>query len=493
MIPLLLLACSGSIETATTHSAYFTYPSTSLIASTSEEAPNSLSFTLSPTVSGTLTCTSTTIPEEQHRISTDANSNGTTLFGLLADHTYHCMLEEAEEDYNAYVTTPPLPEDLPLTTLTFSKAHNTYTLFHYGDRLKLTQKILVVVDPMGEVRWFYKPILPTFIDVDATFTSEGNIHFGGGGGGLDLLDQEATVPKTINLSGEVLYAVPVTGEYGFHHHAQSLGANESLTLLYQSNIVESAEVHGSTLLHFDLTTGKTLWSWSTQQAIDSAAINIDLSIVPNAIHPNWAAKRKNDYLISLFHNKSIISVGRETGEVQWRLGADGDFVLYESDGSIADEQRWFLGIHGADLTDDSLVVYDNLHSPNNDDDYISRVVRITLDETNMHAIITGEYTEPGWLEPILGSVQSIGNDDVLIGMGHCLACESVEDMPIGKNHNSAIVRVDLALGEPWWRLDFEDSSAIIYRATQTEACSFLPTNQRYCTTNADKTLSSTPL
>ena len=480
MIPLLLLACNGSIESDTSDPIHTNYSQASLVAHTNAAAPNSIVFTMNPPIADTLSCESTSVSTERHRLQTSEASPEITLFGLLANHTYTCVLEAHEAQYSTQVTTPTLPQDLPDMTLTASRAQETYTLMHYGDRLKATQKVLIVVDPMGEIRWFFRPAHPTFMDVDASFTEEGHIHFGGGGGGLDLLDQTATAPQTIDLSGNVLSAVPITGDASFHHHAQSVGANQSTALIYAPNVIENEDVHGSELLHFDLATGEIIWSWNTQQAIDSAAIDLDLSILPNAIHPNWVQKRKEDYLISLFHNESVISVSNVTGEVKWRIGMDGDFLLHESDGSVANTQRWFRGIHGADFSGDSLLVYDNLHSPNNDTDYFSRVVRVALDETNMHATITGEYTEPGWIEPILGSVEAIGGDDILVGMGHCLACESLDNMPVGKNHHSAVVRLDLTTGKPWWRLDFIDANAIIYGATQTDACLFLPTNQRYC-------------
>ena len=89
-----------------------------------------------------------------------------------------------------------------------------------------------------------------------------------------------------------------------------------------------------------------------------------------------------------------------------------------------------------------------------------------LDPDAGTAQVVWEYTEPGWLEPIVGDADRLDNGKVLITLGHCACCW----WALSPDHWSALVAVVPETNTVAWRLDWPDDTHGGYRAERYDGC-----------------------
>lgn len=107
----------------------------------------------------TVTCTLAHDPEEVHTLASPPDRLADlVVYGLLADATYDCTLAADGWTETRTVVTDPLPDWLPTWTMTVpGDAGLAYTLLNHGTDIDGDRRTkLLVVDPEGRPRWYYK-------------------------------------------------------------------------------------------------------------------------------------------------------------------------------------------------------------------------------------------------------------------------------------------------------------------------------------------------
>jgi hypothetical protein len=109
------------------------------------------------------------------------------------------------------------------------------------------------------------------------------------------------------------------------------------------------------------------------------------------------------------HQDWIVGIDHETGEVKWKLGAEGDFAL--------DSGRWFFHPHSPERqSDGGLLLYDNgVENPDIPDPMErSRAVRYALDFDAMTADQVWEDDEQDVMSPVMGDANHMQGGHVLV-------------------------------------------------------------------------------
>jgi len=289
--------------------------------------------------------------------------------------------------------TQKLPAYLPLGTITVhdkQRAQDGWTLMTVtaAQRIGMDLNIVpdkdfpptaVLYDMEGRPVWYNAHGLgrvgdARFVDNHVLVQSMANI--------FDL----KLVAMEIDLAGKTVWEGPkqplwsVHGHY--HHHFEKLSNGNYFGV--KSTIW--SQVIGDTIVEMDKD-HKIVWSWSTW-----AHMRPDLTLWDhqdtsyawthiNAMNMNL----DQGFLIVNARNLStILKIDKKTGEILWRFGKGGDFVLKDTQ----DKYPWFELAHGVVvLPNNNLLMYDNGPSTRG----FSRAVEYSLDEATMTAKLVWQY------------------------------------------------------------------------------------------------------
>ncbi len=426
-----------------------------------------------------VSCTSEEAPEELHLIESieSTTDHELVLHGLLGDTAYTCTVtapcgDGARMEEIVQVTTDPLPASIPVFEATRSDTTRPhYTLFNDADVCLDKDLRLLVVDDHGRVRWYHDVPENLDMDLDAHLTTDGNIYYGGGWGLMDFEAEDQGLVRIVDLSGsELLLRTEPAFGISFNHHSEPRpdGTHMSLTSALNDNAGEPFVGVGAEI--YDPENDTVVWSWSSQQALDAGTLPPPSKPGSN---PYWANSMSlvpeddgsSSVYFSFFVADQVVKVDYETGEVDWIHGVGGDFQLVDATGESEGRGRWHYSQHDPEIDGNRILMHDN--GGDRPGERYSRAVEFTLDETTMTSRITWEYTEDGWLEPIIGDADRLDNGNVLITMGHCSCCW----WALGEDHWSALVEVEPTTNEVAWRLDWPDDSHGSYRAERLDGCS----------------------
>jgi len=187
-------------------------------------------------------------------------------------------------------------------------------------------------------------------------------------------------------------------------------------------------VAGDTLVEFSFTGPETTdvhWRWDSFDHLDPQrrrpGFEIEVegpspgTVAQDWTHANGVVYRPEDdsLLLSLRHQDWLVNIDHETGEIRWKLGAEGDFELVEG--------TWFYHQHSPEWqSDGSILMYDNgLANPDvSDADEASRAARYHLDTGAMTARRVWEDDGVAQMSALAGDADQLAN-------GHILALDSV--------------------------------------------------------------------
>lgn len=409
----------------------------------------------------------------------DAQEASVTLHGLKAETRYSCWTETSGGQRSTSVSfiTAPLPYDLKTPTISVPSsdvARTGYILYNYGTLHRpwtVKNRYMVVLDPTGNVRWYYSG--DGGGDVDISFLGNDRFLMGG-------YHDTSVEPTIIGLDKQIYFKDPgqVTREYesadSCNHDAGLAEDGQSIyTLAYSSD-----GVYGSFIIReLDVTTGDVLWTWSgIEDGVMQGQIPGGSSSDTDPHHANAIddqIENGREYLyVSMRNQNQVMKLDKETGDVVWLLGLGGDFTLYEADGTLAEDHRWFFNQHDAKVYGPTLFsAHDNGTERNlaGGTNY-SRALQLKLDQQAMTATIQFEYTEPSWVEPIWSGYDVLPDGRGLLAIGHCWLCTIPKVAGL----------VELSAGaQPLWRADFKSEKEHIYRAQRIDGCELF-SNRTYC-------------
>ena len=341
---------------------------------------------------------------------------------------------------------PPAPEGISPWTFTLYEPHRPragHVIFGPGPDSR--DAYLVGFDGEGFLTWYYHdPALDDLFEADRQVRQ------------LDSGDLLVSIPvgwRIISPAGQTLreIAYPDLGLEVAHHDVAPLPDGGLLILSGESRWVEvkgeEVKVFGDTVVDVSAE-GVIRSTWSTFDHLDTerfpGASALNESSNGSGLdwtHANAVEYEASDdsFLLSLRNQSWVIKVDRASGEVLWRLGADGDFALASGE--------WFFSQHAPEIADDgTLLLYDNgnergvaLY------ERYSRAVRYALDEETMTATQVWEFIAPQF-NGTMGDANTLPGGEVLV----CTA---------GNLHYPVfpvlITEVDGVTSKPIWELEME--------------------------------------
>ncbi|MCA9651399.1 MAG: aryl-sulfate sulfotransferase [Myxococcales bacterium] len=363
-------------------------------------------------------------------------------------------------------TEDPLPGFRPSFTIEGSgEGYGGYVMF---DLLALTPDApasLFMVDTEGTTRWHIGRmdgvIGPAAVFAGVKVRDDGSLLF--------IRDYTVFVIDEMGTEQLALGSIEL-GLPGLHHDVIELPSGNFLALSYTFRDIDYPDI-GTTFVAGDLIVeidpaGAVVWEWDAFDHLDPQRrragfeeLIFDLETVQNAqdwTHGNGLVydEASGTILYSTRHQDWLILIDHATGDVQWRLGEEGDFTLTAG--------SWQYHQHSPQWQDDgTLVVYDNgLGNPDLADPLeTSRAVRYAVDTGAMTAAQVWEDGAEDFMAPIAGDVDRLPDGSLLI-------TDSSIDMGIGMIHARVREVDEDAPADPTWSFTTEIGT-FIYRCVSS--------------------------
>lgn len=366
-------------------------------------------------------------------------------------------------------TTAELPSDIPGYTVT---SHDTdavqpgVTFFGPGISRQggTASPYYLGVDETGQVVWYYRLQGETghFNDRSLFMLEDG-----------DLLITTPDGFSVITIGGDTVseFTPQQAGYSIFHHEAIALPNGRFMTLSQEVEELdvdwstEPIEAIGDVIVELDAS-GNVTWEWSAFDHLDTTRYPNNLSLREDQrgqhdwTHANavFYVEADNSVLLSVRHQNWIVKIDRETGDVIWILGDEGDFDLTNFDRGAGNE--WFYAQHSPQIqADGTLLLYDN---GNERPDTVtpslySRAVMFRLDETAMEAEQIWAFTTD-YYTGSLGDANGLSNGNVLVCAGG----------PDGQDAPAQVIEVTSEQpAEPVWTLEMDGNN--VYRAVRLDS------------------------
>ena len=313
---------------------------------------------------------------------------------------------------------------------------------------------IVIWDRDGRVRWWWPTPNSVGLDVEALAdVGDDAIVWGGG------YSSDGRVQVVDMIDGSVSYAFEPPGweEDCFHHDAKRVEDDRLMTLEMVDNFPTSgggSSWEGFRIRMVDQATDVVSFDFNSQTLVDDGTLEPGFGDV---YHANWVDFRDTPtggrVYASLCFSEQIVAIDEATHEALWLLGQGLGWTVLDANGSPLPDSALPQCQHGleVDSTGDTLLVYDNGRNR-----VESRASEWHIDGTTKTATRLWNWTEPGWFESILGDIDWLDNDRVLVTQASLFSPE--------------IVEVDRATGQVASR--FTVASSAMYRAHRYNGCDF---------------------
>ncbi|PHS37001.1 MAG: hypothetical protein COA91_11150 [Robiginitomaculum sp.] len=321
-------------------------------------------------------------------------------------------------------TSKPAEMEPGITLLSVRRRGFGRAIWMSKTQLKFSREfsLLLALDNEGEVIWYYESDA-RIAGVD--HLENGNILFQLGDYRTVIIDvlgnkvQEWYAEKRPYGKPENVNAIPIKGIQTLHHQPHQMPNGHFLSFAANARVIENyytsetdpnapratQTVMGDTIIEFDKN-GNIIWSWNAFDYLDTSRIGYNTldAYWPTRGFPNhldWTHangvtydEKRDAILISLRVQDAIISIDRETKEINWILGVHSDWrddLKSKLLTPIGDNFRWPYHGHNPRVTkQDTIVIYDNgILQARPFDDFLppdktfSRGVEFDIDETAM--------------------------------------------------------------------------------------------------------------
>ena len=178
---------------------------------------------------------------------------------------------------------------------------------------------------------------------------------------------------------------------------------------------EDGALWGGIMQEVDIETGEVLFEWHSVEHVGVEESYRKPPYEPDYLYDYFHINSidvdyDGDLLVSARNTCAVYKVGRDTGEVLWRLGGKmSDFEM--------DTRAWTAFQHDARRQRDRIItIFDNGAGPVVHPQ--SRGIVVELDEEKMSAALLREYTFPEkLLATSQGNMQALANGNVFVGWG----------------------------------------------------------------------------
>lgn len=367
--------------------------------------------------------------------------------GLYPDSSYSLKVTVTDRDGNELTSdespfvTAPLPDDFPPIEIRrshpdeMSPGVTLFNVMRFNPTLDIFWGLLLAIDDSGQVVWYHRENVPIN---DFKRLSNGNIAYIFG----------VLSVREIDILGTRLndWVAAQMGADTFHHEVYELDSDNFVSLGSELREIDGypAEDGDGTIsywvvadrVHFFNRAGEIFKTWTLFDYFDPLEVHPgfhttfwdmlyahdDVETTKDWTHGNAIAidPSDNNPLVSVCHFDLIAKFDRETGEIIWKLGAEGDFEM-------VGEGEWFYHQHAPELTEDGrLLIYDNgAYRPDvQPGEEFTRVVEYQLqtedpDHLTIEQIWEYRGEEP-YYAPFVGDANHLPNGNVLISNGGLL-------------------------------------------------------------------------
>ena len=181
-----------------------------------------------------------------------------------------------------------------------------------------------------------------------------------------------------------------------------------------------------TVVHLDPQTGNETWVWSSEPYFPEKMC--DLCRDDDWTHGNDVTISLDGqyYFVNFRNTDNFAKVDRETGELLWLAGQNGNFSLSEN--GVEKESLWYHSHIVKEIRPNVFLMFDNdFHNrthldtyPSGEDPFVtfyggqSRLIEVTLNESTMTGEVTWSYT-PGveYFSAIFGDIDVLPNGNIL--------------------------------------------------------------------------------
>ena len=195
-------------------------------------------------------------------------------------------------------------------------------------------------------------------------------------------------------------------------------------------------------------TGKILWTWDTYDYIPlSEADPYNITATANGqpvidfTHSNalqWDYNNSVIYL-NIRHTNTFYKINQTNGNIIWGCGQFGNFTLLNENGTNA-TSLWYHSHDTTQIAPNTFTMFDNdFDNVTNPNDCRSRMIEVTLNETDMTAKVTWSWEAPiDFWTPYFGSVMVLPNGNVM-GCFGTPTHQFTQNKPWDFNNTGAII------------------------------------------------------
>lgn len=376
-------------------------------------------------------CQHDTESEEVFFVESEAADTQHTLHltGLIANSTYTCTAAPVCPFVDGPPTTTTYTTGIPpegVRRLEVTSIHPVLGVTGAWTLAPLRSSLstwLVAWDRDGRARWWWPTPSSVFLDIEVLAdVGEDTVVWGGGQTG----DGRTHVVSMLDGSIVYAYAPPHWDQNNYHHDGKRVEDGRLLTLEGALNTPPGGGFpwEGFRIQLHDQTTGTVSFDYSSQTGVDFGDLSVGSG---DAYHANWAEYRITPsggrVYASLCETRQILSIDETTQEAVWLFGLDLGWTIEDHLGNPLSDDDFPQCQHGleVDETGDRLLVYDNGNIRAE-----SRASEWVLDPTTLTATRTWNWTEAGWYENILGDIDWITEDRILVTKASLFGTELVE-------------------------------------------------------------------
>jgi arylsulfate sulfotransferase len=382
------------------------------------------------------------LQNDKHTITVPSTQGMTTehemnILGLHPEQTYAVTISvvdamaQTAHDHSLTLETQSLPEDFPPLEVTISEPDKMqpgiilFNIMRWTPAQDPNWGVFIGVDEQGKVVWYHQGNARL-----RAVTQIGNQNL------LYISEGDATEMDFLGRKIHQWGPSNLTIEEQIHHDIIDMPSGNLLGLSFDFRPLEdyvdengeelATSIRGDAIVEFT-PEGEVVNQWSVFDMLDSSRIIYPNQILQPAKALNWTHgnsvfydEKEDSITVSLRMQDWVIKFDRATGELIWRFGADGDFLM-------KGEGEWQLYQHSAKLlSDGSLILYDNgSNRPGLDDpnDWYTRVVKYQLDTSSddpKQWATTQSWEFRGredYYAPFVGEIDPLANGNFLISNG----------------------------------------------------------------------------
>jgi hypothetical protein len=351
--------------------------------------------------------------ETEHPATIAGNELSATLIGLKADTEYTIEISASldgtdhRSDPQTFVT-GYAPSSIPDMNLTEHADGSERTGFLVTSVIKTTS-MAIILDQDLDMVWWHVPEAEECVISRVVLTRDRSsvLYL------VELPADETTPWKNelvrVSLDGTEMSRQRVDGA---HHDFVELPDGTVALLTRDERLLDGEPVIADAIVEL-LPSGDELTVWSAWDDFlpdpDWADQLIDANMGWSHANALDYDEATDSYLVGLRALDAIVSVSRDSGELQWQVGGElSDYQMAQSAG------KWFAKQHQFELLDGGLLLFDNGHTQ----DYDSRVVEYSLEPETGEAVESWSYhAHPALYSPVLGDVMRTRDGGTLITWG----------------------------------------------------------------------------